>query len=31
VVARFVEPRSLELVAGAAFIALGVWTMVKAW
>lgn len=31
VVARYVEPRMLELVAGAAFIALGIWTMVKAW
>lgn len=31
VVERFVDPRSLTLVAGTSFIALGAWTLVKAW
>lgn len=31
VIGRFIEPRTLSLVAGAAFIAIGIWTLVKAW
>jgi len=30
-VSRFVDPRALTLIAGASFVALGAWTMVKAW
>lgn len=31
VIGRWVEPRTLSLVAGAAFVAIGAWTIVKAW
>ena len=30
-IGRFVEPRTLSLVAGVAFVAIGVWSFVKAW
>lgn len=30
-ITRVVEPRTLELAAGVAFVALGLWTVVRAW
>ena len=30
-VARIVEPRALSMLAGAAFIAIGIWTLYGAW
>ena len=31
VIGRYVEPRTLTLGAGAAFVLLGAWTIVEAW
>lgn len=31
VVARYIDPRLLTLIAGASFIGLGAWTVAKAW